>query len=254
MYHISCTEFTHSCLCLKSIACHSWNHWFASCIFFGVPTFQLLETWKQDLQRCPGCQSENVDPQGTIEVNHPEVDGRYCWWFRNPARNPVEVGSFSDFCRVFIHSWLFGFFPSTVALDITLFPIGTFWLLNMLGFRSSHLAQKWPSFMEKKTMHTQQLPVSQQLFPIKNQSSPTTGGEKKHTRQFPPWRWNTPGLRQLAVLAYKKHPSGPILTPNQLAPCWFCPPGAPDAPCAPASKAARINGFKCRWMGLRELV
>ena len=180
MYHISCTEFTHSCLCLKSIACHSWNHWFASCIFFGVPTFQLLETWKQDLQRCPGCQSENVDPQGTIEVNHPEVDGRYCWWFRNPARNPVEVGSFSDFCRVFIHSWLFGFFPSTVALDITLFPIGTFWLLNMLGFRSSHLAQKWPSFMEKKPCTHNNFPFPSNCFQSKiNLLQPP--GEKKNT-------------------------------------------------------------------------
>ena len=102
--------------------------------FLGVPTFQLLETWKQD--------PKMLTPRVRLRSGHLEVDGRYCWWFRNPARNPVEVGSFSDFYRVFIHLWLFGFFPSTVALEITLFPIGKFWLLTWWVFDPAMLPKR----------------------------------------------------------------------------------------------------------------
>ena len=38
------------------------------------------------------------------------------WWFRNPARKPVELGSFSHYLQGFIHpGGCLGFLPSTVA-------------------------------------------------------------------------------------------------------------------------------------------
>ena len=73
IYHISCTESTQSWLCLKSIACHSWNHWFASCIFFGG--FQHFNYWR------PGSKIRKCWPPGydwgqvTLRLMEDTVDG-----------------------------------------------------------------------------------------------------------------------------------------------------------------------------------
>ena len=186
-----------------------------------------------------------LTPRVRLRSDHLEVDGRYCWWLRNPARNRVEVGSFSDFYRVFIHPWLFVF---SINSSIGHHPFPQRNILiphsHTVGFRSSYVAQKGPSLMEKNTLHKQQLPVSSNCFQSKKKS-PTHRGEKKHTQtqQRHANEDEPPGLRQIAVLA-KQKPIGAML----VGPSF---PGAPDAPCAPASKAARINGFKCGWMGLR---
>ena len=47
------------------------------------------------------------------------------WWFRNPARKPVEVGSFSHYLQGFstIPGGCLGFLPSTVGFWWRLFHV-----------------------------------------------------------------------------------------------------------------------------------
>ncbi len=56
-----------------------------SILWFGANTITITES--------TGKQGAGVLPQG--------FRMKYCWWFRNPARKPVEVGSFSHYLQGF---------------------------------------------------------------------------------------------------------------------------------------------------------
>ena len=58
-----------------------------SILWFGANTITITES--------TGKQGAGVLPQG--------FRMKYCWWFRNPARKPVEVGSFSHYLQGFHH-------------------------------------------------------------------------------------------------------------------------------------------------------
>ncbi len=53
----------------------------------------------------------------------------YCWWFRNPAETPVEVGSLSHYLQGLIHlRWLFGISAINSKKGISpIGPIILFW-------------------------------------------------------------------------------------------------------------------------------
>ena len=97
--------------------------------------------------RIPSILSANL---GVLSFNK-----HYCWWFRNPANSPVEVGSFSHYLKGFstIPVWMFGISkPSTVIHGIFM----KLWemLMNVLWFSNlNHLPSDVFNFIENLFYH-----------------------------------------------------------------------------------------------------
>ena len=79
--------------------------WFCRCFpIFGLPS----TVWTSSFHSGPGkSRNPSIDPN--VAVHNAFQRDRCCWWFRNPAVAPVEVGSLSHYLQGFLHSrWLFG--------------------------------------------------------------------------------------------------------------------------------------------------
>ena len=80
--------------------------------------------------RIPSISSANL---GVLSFNE-----HYCWWFRNPANSPVEVGSFSHYLKGFSTTpvWMFGISkPSTgihgMFMKLWEMHINVLWFSNL---------------------------------------------------------------------------------------------------------------------------
>ena len=106
------------------------NQWWCFCNFWIIAGVGCLRIYT-----VPSCQkicpSPSVPRLGRdamtwwIRVTQdwrPQKGGNsYCWWFRNPARKPIEVGSLSHYLQGFMYTSQVvnaGFQPSTVLVPL----------------------------------------------------------------------------------------------------------------------------------------
>ena len=61
-------------------------------------------------------ETQDLDPEKRVEFRCVWF-GWYCWWFRNPANSPVEVGTLSHYLEGFIHPrWCRNLFISSITI------------------------------------------------------------------------------------------------------------------------------------------